>query len=165
MEDTKVRVAITVSKSFWYKVKLSAFSAEMNLGEFVESKLMFAMQCDEANESPKPEFCEYCGKAHWGACTSDDLKKAAEEPRIDHREIQKHLQSSAEDLTDPEIEAANERLLKKRKEAKKRPKATVKESVKTPKGEVLVNEACSNFMGTLGSQINPQPKAKWKGAK
>ena len=47
MDDTKTRVAITVSKSFWYKVKLSALSAEMKLSEFVESKLMFAMQCDE----------------------------------------------------------------------------------------------------------------------
>ena len=28
-------------------------------------------------KAPKPEFCEYCGKAHWGACTSDDLRAAA----------------------------------------------------------------------------------------
>ena len=24
----------------------------------------------------KPDYCDYCKKAHWGACTSNDLRAA-----------------------------------------------------------------------------------------
>ena len=73
MDDTKTRVAITVPKSFWYKVKLSALSAEMKLSEFVESKLMFAMQCDDSAK-------EMIGHIE-GEPTEDELRVKMDEVR------------------------------------------------------------------------------------
>ena len=69
-------------------------------------------------------------------------------------------QKEPDEISDEEkriLEAAHKAGQEKKKAAKKeRPKSTLPEKVKTPKGEVKTNEAMSGF-------FNAQPKAKWKG--
>ena len=137
MDDTKTRVAITVSKSFWYKVKLSALSAEMKLSEFVESKLMFAMQCDEGVKY-KHERGEV------------PLIIARKEPTGEN--IEKNSQKVVNDSYNEQTILAE---AQKRLEAKK---VELHKSIKTPKGPVKANAAMESF-------FKPMPKDKQLGKK
>jgi len=143
----KKTVSVSIDERLLEIAKGKAWEAKMSLSRYFETKLTTGWDASEVGKPVRTvtrvkvvegsNFCEYCGKAHWGACTGDDLRASAER-------ITEHLKNQVEDLVEIDSKVKSGPILTK--------------EIKTLKGSVKANEALENF-------FKPQPKAKWKGAK